>query len=63
MKPDSTTTLYNKASSLIRINKTQEGLKILEKIIKIDFSFKAKALHDIDFREIKHLNEFKKIVL
>ena len=62
-KPDSTTILYNKASSLIRLNKIQKGLEILHKIIKIDFSYKAKAKHDIDFQAIKHLNEFKKIVL
>ena len=62
-KPDSTTVLYNKASSLIRLNKIEEGLDILQNIIKIDFSYKAKAKYDIDFQAIKHLNEFKKIVL
>ena len=62
-KPDSTTILYNKASSLIRLNKIQQGLEILEDVIKIDFSYKAKAKHDIDFHSIRHLNEFKKIVL
>ena len=63
LKPDSTTILYNKASSLIRLNKVQQGLEILKNIIKIDYSYKAKAKHDVDFQEIKHLNEFKKIVL
>ena len=62
-KPESTTILYNKASSLIRLNKIQEGLELLQYITKIDFSYKAKAKHDIDFHSIKHLNEFKKIVL
>ena len=62
-KPDSTTILYNKASSLIRLNKIQQGLDILQTIVKIDFSYKAKAKNDVDFQAIKHLNEFKKIVL
>lgn len=62
-RPDSTTILYNKASSLIRINRIDEGLEILKEIIKIDFSYKTKAKHDIDFQKIKHLNEFKKIIL
>lgn len=62
-KPESTTILYNKASSLIRLGKVEYGLKILQNIIEIDFSYKAKAKYDIDFQEIKHLNEFKKIIL
>lgn len=62
-KPDSTTILYNKASSLIRLYKIDQGLEILQNTIKTDFSYKAKAKHDIDFQAVKHLNEFKKIVL
>ena len=62
-KPQNTTALYNKASSLIKSDKTKEGLKILSQVIKLDFSFKAKAKFDIDFEEIRHLNEFKKLTL
>jgi len=62
-KPDSTTILYNKASSLICLGKIEQGLKILENVIKIDFSYKAKAKYDVDFQQIKHLNEFKKVIL
>ena len=62
-RPNSTTILYNKASSLIRMNRIEEGLEILKEIIKVDFSFKSKAKHDIDFQHIKHLSEFKKIII
>ena len=62
-RPDSTTILYNKASSLIQINRIEEGLEILKEVIKVDFSYKTKAKHDIDFQHVKHLNEFKKIIL
>ena len=62
-KPQNTTALYNKASSLIKSGKTKEGLKILSQVIKLDFSFKAKAKFDIDFEEIQHVNEFKKLTI
>ena len=62
IKPNNVIALYNKSSSLIRKNKVKQGLKILQKAVKIDFSYKAKAKYDIDFHEIRHLNEFKKIV-
>ena len=62
-KPQNTTALYNKASSLIKSSKTKEGLEILSQVIKLDFSFKAKAKFDIDFEEIQHLNEFKKLTI
>lgn len=63
IKPDSATALYNKSSSLIRQNNIAQGLEILKNVIKKDFSFRAKAKYDIDFQEIKHLTEFKKIIL
>ena len=62
-KPQNTTALYNKASSLIKYGKITDGLKILSKVIKLDFSFKAKAKFDVDFDEIQHLNEFKMLTL
>jgi len=62
-KPQNTTALYNKASSLIKYGRTKEGLEILSQVVKLDFSFKAKAKFDIDFEEIQHLNEFKKLTL
>ena len=63
IKPKNTTALYNKASSLVKSNKIKEGLDILSDVIKKDFSFKAKAKFDIDFQEIRKLNEFKEIIL
>ena len=63
VKPQNSTALYNMASSLIKSNKIKEGLEILSQVIKLDFSFKAKAKFDVDFEEIKMLNEFKKITL
>ncbi len=62
IKPDNVITLYNKSSSLIKKNKIAEGLQTLHKVVKIDYSFKAKAKYDIDFQEIRHLSEFKKII-
>ena len=62
-KPNNTTALYNKASSLVKSNKTKEGLEILSQVTKLDFSFRAKAKFDIDFQEIRKLNEFKEITL
>jgi len=63
VKSENTTALYNKASSLIKLGKITSGLKILSKVIKLDFSFKAKAKFDVDFDEIQNLNEFKKLIL
>ena len=62
VKPKNTTALYNKASSLVKSNRIKEGLKILSDVIKIDFSYNAKARFDIDFEEIRKLNEFKEII-
>ncbi|KAF6244891.1 tetratricopeptide repeat protein [Nitrosopumilus sp. b2] len=62
-KPNNPTTLYNKASSLIKSGKIQEGIKILSNVIKLDFSFKEKAKFDIEFEGIRKLNEFKEITV
>ena len=61
-KPKNPTTLYNKASSLIKSGRVQEGIEILSEVIKLDFSFKEKAKFDIEFEGIRKLNEFKKII-
>ncbi len=61
-KSKNTTALYNKASSLIKSNRIEEGLRVLEEVIKIDFSYTVKAKCDIDFQEIRKSNEFKKII-
>ena len=61
-KPNNPTTLYNKASSLIKSGKVLEGIEILSKVIELDFSFKEKAKFDIEFEGIRKLNEFKKII-
>ena len=63
INPKSTTALYNKASSLVKIGRIGEGLQILGDVAKMDFSFKAKAKFDIDFAGIHKNNEFKKIIL
>ena len=63
VKPQNTTALYNKASSLIKSGNVPDGLEILSQVIKLDFSFKAKAKFDLDFEEIKKLNEFRKITM
>lgn len=62
-KPNNPTTLYNKASSLIKSGKIQEGIKILSEVIKLDFSFKEKAKYDVEFENIRKLNEFKQITV
>ena len=61
-KPQNTTALYNKASSLIKSGNLDKGFEILEQVVKLDFSYKVKAQCDLDFQEIKKLNEFKRIV-
>ena len=61
-KPKNPTTLYNKASSLIKSGKVLEGIEILSEVLKLDFSFKEKAKFDIEFEGIRKLNEFKKII-
>lgn len=61
-KPNNPTTLYNKASSLIKSGRVLEGMQILSKVIELDFSFKEKAKFDIEFEGIRKLNEFKKII-
>ena len=61
-KPNNPTTLYNKASSLIKSGRVLEGIQILSEVIKLDFSFKEKAKFDIEFEGIRKLNEFKKII-
>ena len=63
IKPNNALTLYNKASSLVKSNQTKEGLQVLSDVIKIDSSYKIKAECDIDFKEIRKSNEFKKIIL
>ena len=62
-KPNNPTTLYNKASSLIKSGKIQEGIKILSEVIMLDFSFKEKAKYDVEFENIRKLNEFKQITV
>ena len=63
IKPNNTVTIYNKASSLVKSNRMEEGLEVLSNVIKLDSSYKVKAECDIDFKEIKKSNEFKKIIL
>lgn len=63
INPKSTTALYNKSSSLVKLGRINEGLEILRSVIKMDFSFKAKAKFDVDFTNIQKNNEFKKIIV
>jgi tetratricopeptide (TPR) repeat protein len=61
-KPGSPTILYNKASSLIRQGNTDEGLDVLERVIKMDFSYKYKARSDIDFDAMQNRPDFGRLV-
>ena len=63
IKPNNTVTIYNKASSLVKSNRIKEGLEVLSNVIKLDSSYRVKAKYDIDFEEIKKLNDFKKTIL
>ena len=63
IKPNNVTALYNKASSLIKQKKINDGLQFLDKVIRLDYSYKAKAMFDIDFQELKTNTLFKKIIL
>ncbi len=60
-KPDNATALYNKASTLVKMQNVREGMRVLEKAVKSDFSIKAKARQDLDFQEVKRMDEFKEI--
>ena len=61
VKPQNKTALYNKSSSVIKSGKIEDGLAILSELIKIDSSYKTQAKRDVDFADIKLLNEFKEI--
>ena len=63
VKPDSKTGMYNMASSLIKSGKLTEGLKLLSQLIKLDGAYKEQAKCDIDFIDIKNLNEFKAVTI
>ena len=63
IKPDSKTGMYNMASSLIKSGKLTEGLEVLSQLIKLDASYKEQAKCDIDFIDIKNLNEFKAVTI
>lgn len=62
-KPNNAIALYNKASSLVRQNKVGEGFEVLQKTIKIDYSYKYKARFDIDFAHLQKNNDFKRLIL
>ena len=61
IKPKNKTALYNKSSSVIKSGNVKDGLAILSELIKIDSSYKTQAKCDVDFVDIKLLNEFKEI--
>ena len=60
VKPKNVTAPYNKASSLTKSGKIQDGIKILSYVIKLYSSFKNKAKFDINFQEIRKLNGFRR---
>ena len=62
IKPQNKTALYNKSSSIMKSGKIKEGLEILSELIKLDSSYKEQAKYDVDFVDIKLLNEFKEII-
>ena len=55
--------LSNMASSLIKSGKLTEGLELLSQLIKLDSAYKEQAKCDIDFIDIKNLNEFKAVTI
>ena len=61
VKSQNKTALYNKASSIIKSGKLKEGLAVLSQLIDLDSSYKQQAKCDIDFVNIKLLNEFKEV--
>ena len=61
IKPLNKTALYNKSSSLIKSGKLKEGLELLSQLIELDSSYKIQAKCDVDFIDIKLLNEFKEV--
>ena len=61
IKPQNRIALYNKSSSIIKSGKIKEGLEILSELIELDSSYKQQAKYDVDFVDIKLLNEFKEI--
>jgi len=61
LKSQNKTALYNKASSIIKSGKLKEGLAVLSQLIELDSSYKQQAKCDIDFVDIKLLNEFKEV--
>ena len=61
IKPQNKTALYNKSSSVIKSGKIKDGLEMLSQLIKLDSSYKIQAKCDIDFVDIKLLNEFKEL--
>lgn len=61
IKPDSTTALYNKSSSLARQGNKVESMDVLERTIRLDYSFKYKARFDIDFEHVRTDSDFKKV--
>ena len=61
IKPQNKNALYNKSSSIIKSGKIKEGFEILSELIELDSSYKQQAKYDVDFVDIKLLNEFKEI--
>ena len=61
IKPQNKTALYNKSSSMIKSGNVNGGLGLLSELIQLDSSYKEQAKCDIDFVDIKVLNEFKEI--
>ena len=41
----------------------ERGLEVLSKLIELDASYKEQAKCDIDFIDIKNLNEFKAVTI
>ena len=54
--------LKNSSKNSALIGRESEALKNLENAIEFDNQFKDKAKDDVDFNNIKDLDEFKKLI-
>ena len=61
IKPNMPILLYNRACALSLIGKTDEAIKELKNVFKLDASFKKRAKEDPDLEKLKNLKEFSSL--
>ena len=62
IKPDSALILYSMASSLVMQGRADRGLEILQRAVRLDYTYGIKAKHDMDFEKMWQKRRFQKIV-